>query len=843
MDLNTISLIVTGIIALIILLSVLFGVIRGFKKSIPHGIFNLVLVIVLVIFTKMITNIFINVDISALNLNINGETVTSLNQLIINMLTEEPTIAEMMASSQEAVSLVTSLPLLIASPFVFTILFWGIKLIAFVISLIATIIKLITLPFRKKDKNKPKLNANGVLITPVKKSKKRWAGALIGLATGLIIIFATFTPVFGVASIMNNLNSIKLDENGNPITTANVTLFANEETTQTTNKTLLTELLDEDALQYLDLYNSCVGINIARFTGIEALGSVTFNNLASTKVNETQIKLVDELNSVVGVYNDYIKIDNYLQKDALTQEEMSVLIYNAEDLITNVFKVNTLNALGNYLLPKVIDGMLNDPDFPIKLPEEIDKDQATKIIVEAALNVIKDYPFDNIKNILLEVTSTLKLLNDNNILTPIYNASKAETELTNEDYLSLIKGTNDTFAEEITNKLTSINIVKDLAPSLIDSIFTSAFESLGIEYSSNNITKEKATEVFNIAISNAINLIKTLDTTKEYLLTTNSFEKVGNILNITKDNAVLSETQYNDLITKLQTELKNAQLPINISTAITNISKVENWSTEMSKFALTFSEFESLYEDIKNMESLEIDNINLPAFGKLFDKLEETTIFDGAIKDVYNDVLNSAKEQMADFSEVFEILKISANEIGWENELTALKPLLDEIIAYQNKNFNSIESAKEVLDLVAKFDEVEQNANSVIYSAKMEPLLKEVLNVVKANSNNETITGIVTDVNNRINARTDETLETCVLKGIFDYSTTLIPDASEFTDANISAMIGEIKTNISNLDNLQNVDYNQKPEDTDMNILLLRPADNIDIQVQKKSHHGQHPKP
>ncbi|MBO5888924.1 MAG: hypothetical protein J6Q58_02155, partial [Clostridia bacterium] len=149
MDLKLISLLITGVVLLIILLSSIIGIIKGFKKSLASGIFNLILVIVLLIFTKLITNLLINADLSGLNIIVDGEKVTSLNQLIINMLQEEPSIANMLQSSPETVELITSLPVLIASPIVFTVLFWGIKLIAFIFELIGGLFTLIFLPFIK----------------------------------------------------------------------------------------------------------------------------------------------------------------------------------------------------------------------------------------------------------------------------------------------------------------------------------------------------------------------------------------------------------------------------------------------------------------------------------------------------------------------------------------------------------------------------------------------------------------------------------------------------------------------------------------------------------------------
>lgn len=808
MDINLISLIITGVVALIILLSSLIGIIKGFKKSLASGIFNLVLVTILLIFTKLITNLIINADISWLNIVVDGEKLTSLNQFIINMLQQEPSIANMLQSSPETVDLIISLPSLIASPIVFTVLFWGIKLIAFIFEIIGGIFALIFLPFRKKKK--PQFDENGKPIRVPKKSKRRLLGGLLGLASGLVILFATFMPIFGIAGVFNDLNKIKIDNSGNLVVSGSI--YASEENVQPeTNKTLFTELLGNEAKQYLDLYNNCIGINVARFTGVEALGSVAFNSLASTKLNGTKIKLVDEVKSVVKIYQDYLTVNDLLKLETLDKEQMDTLISKVENLINDAFNVKIVTALGSYLLPEIVDGILNDPEFFIKLPEEIDKDMATKMIVEGALNVIKDYPFDNVRVVLLDLTSTSTLLNDNNILTPLYNSSKTGNKLEFDDVITMLKNSNEDFADKLSEKITNLNLIKDLSPTLIDSAFTGIFNALELDYETNNITVEKAHNVLNIILTNLINGVKTIDTTKDYYVTQNTFGYVGNILNITKDTSVLTETQYNSLITKAQTEIKKIEAPIELDKISTNLAEVSNWSSEMDKFSLAFGDFETLYIDINEMNDFDITEINLTNAGKLFDKLEDTTIFNGAVKDVYNFALDMAKSSLANFDNVFSILEIEDNNVNWEKELTAIEPLIVEIVNFSDKTFTDIESAKQVLTLCDKFDEVEQNANSTIFSTKMQPLLEEVLKVVKNNSNNETINGLIVDVEERLDKRTTDTLKTCVLKGIFDYSTTLIPNSSsEFTDSNIQAMISEIKTNINNLDNLQNVDYEKE---------------------------------
>ncbi|MBE5745927.1 MAG: hypothetical protein E7359_01380 [Clostridiales bacterium] len=829
---STISLIVTGIILLIITVCILNGIIQGFKSSLVNGLINLTIVIIALILTGSIANFILDFDLTSYNIVVNGEQITTINQYILDLLQSEPTIADIIGNNPEAVELVVKLPLMIASPIIFTLLFWICKLIAFVISLIVKLILLIIKPFRNKKKQ---FNANG---KPVKKKKHRLVGALIGAVSGLIIIFATFTPIFGVGNIFIQLNKIKTDENGIPVTSNTLVLHADDLPNETLSSTLLSDLIGTDCTPYINAYNNCIGINFARITGIEGLSTLTFNNLASAKVNKTEIKLVDEVNSIVTVYTDYLTLNNYLRKETLTKEEMTKVLDTTKTLVHNVFEVKTLNAVGNYILPKVIEGILDDPDYSIKLPESITEEEAINLITTSALRSLKNHDFSNVKNILLDLVSTLEIVNNNNILTPVYNSISTGEELSTEDYFVLIKSSNDTFSTDISDKLTSISLINDISPSLIDGGLDALFTFLKIDYSTNNITKEKAQTVLSTILSNAIDGIKTLDINSDLYLDETTFNYIGNILSLTKDNEVLSTTQYNDLTESVQSLLNMLELPFNIDSAIENLDKVTNWNDEMTKFSVAFTDFELVYKtELKGKSQLDITKLNLTNIGKLFDDLEKTTIFGGVIKDTYNDILNTTKNTsgMATFSRVLDTLKITETNISWEKELTALKPLLDKIMTVKNLELTDARSSLELLDIVAKFDTVEQDTNSVIYSAKMQPLLIEVLNSAKQIADNQTITDLVEKVHARINKRdtiNNETLETCTIKGIFDYSATLIPDSENFENNNIKAMINEIKTNIIKANNgeIENFDYRVELEyllDFADNVTTLQNFDNL----------------
>lgn len=786
---NLISLILSLACLAFVVIGVLYGLIVGFKRSLSSGIYNLVLVIVLVLVTSSLTTLVLQYDISSLGLTANGTACSTLGDYIVAQIESNPDIASAITKHPEIKDVILSLPSLVASPFIFLALFWAIKIVVFIISLPINLIIFCV----NKSKNKQKLKNQKLLEqkvnqeasaslraqfeqTKIQKPKKhRLAGMACGLVVGLIAVFATLIPFFGFGSAIIKLDEIKVDST---MGSARIALMAETDSNEN-SKSLLETMFGKDTSDMIvGAYKGNVAINITRCIGMEAIGKGAFNQLTKTKINGQDVKLLSDLETIMAVYADCYDIYNALDKATLTKEEMATVLTKLDKTVNTVFEVKFLTAVGNTVLPAFIDSMLNDPDFPIQLPEEISKEEVKNLIVSQALVTIANYDFSFVKDVLQDLIDILKTLNDNNILTAIYNDINAETKLSTIDYLNLIKATNSDFASTIASQITSITFVKDMSPTLVDGGFEALFKSLSKNYTSNNITKEKASSTIATIIENGINAVKTLNPESDLYVSKNSFGFVGTILDITKDTAVLTTAQYNDLIDVLKSKATDAtkDFPIKLANVINNISNVESWKTELEKISLAFEDLETLYPSIKS--DINIENIDLAVAGRIFDKLELTTLFNNEIRPIYNDLLDQTKTQLTGYENALEILKIkdtdissSSSQIKWENELSALNPLIKEIVKFKDLTLsgNNKEDAEKLIAICKKFDEVEQNANSKIYSKKMQPLLTEALTIAKNQDteNSALYDNIILRLNNR---KPSETLTDCVEKGAITYA-------------------------------------------------------------------------
>ena len=123
-----INLIITGIVLLFLLFGFLWGFIRGLKKTTLRGGWLILTAILCLLIAPLISQLICNINISGLNININGTVATNIKEAITLALS-----SALSGTNLESLPMLTSLtdklPIIILSPFVFVILFWLLKII------------------------------------------------------------------------------------------------------------------------------------------------------------------------------------------------------------------------------------------------------------------------------------------------------------------------------------------------------------------------------------------------------------------------------------------------------------------------------------------------------------------------------------------------------------------------------------------------------------------------------------------------------------------------------------------------------------------------------------------
>ena len=778
MDTNLIGLIMTITVAVFLVLSMLIGLIVGFKKNLGHALFNLILAVLLLFAVAPLAKLVLHADLSNLGVDLGG--AINLKEYILSMIKEAEGIQELLVNCPSIETVIEELPLMIVSPLLFTVLFWVLKIIVYVFELIGGLIfGIVKLASKKKDKNKTK--------------KHRLLGVLVGVFSGLVLVFATFLPVFGFNSVLLKLNSIMVEVEADPADPVTVSTQSNDP--QTEEKPLLNVLIGDDITMYLDAFNSNIGSTIATVTGIKALSELGFDKLTTAEVNGVKITLDEEITSMSKIYLDVNYISTIDFKTA-TKEEIATAIEKVESLINTALEMKLVTVVGDELIPYVAENLQNEDSILYVEPLE---DATLNQLLLDALVLIATYDVDFLKTDLIQILDVVEVVNDNNLIVGLRDRTFNDYN----DYLALIKNTNADFSTEFSSKLLSINLINNLTPNLIETGLKEAYTLYDINYVEKEITKENAKTFLTNLLSKLIDTVKSLDSTKDYYVTTDTFTYLGGTLNNLMDRNVISNENYNALLTKVQADLTDlaSNLPIDITSVPENLSLITNFETEVDKIKLAFADFETFYADFKTHKDFVayIQNGEIGTLGKVLDELEDSNTFKD-ILEIYNSAINYLSESMeggtSSFKNTIETLKIDATSVSWENELTAIQPVVKEVFELSELELTNVESALNILDLCATLDSVENNPNSTVFSAKMQPLIVALLNDFKGLTTDAQIDSLVLEVKTKLENRGEDTIETAVSKGLLAYTNILIPNASEFSNTAVSDMITDIKGKI-----------------------------------------------
>lgn len=426
--LSIIQLVMLLVAVLIIGLAVLMGLKRGFKKSIFRFIWLTLTFVVLMLVSGVITNAIASIDLTALNITIEGESIGSVSDFGA-VLVENLNLKDIAVATE----LIASLPLMLINVILFVLLFWVLKYLLWPFwAILSAVI------FRKdrralktwKQAGKPNTPIVDGKIAPQKPKLKRGLGALIGLACGLLVCFVTFMPFMGFNSYVNKIQAIEVSASVAEVMVGEENLQENKE-----KYTLSELLLDEEITVYLDVYDTSVIGTIFTYTGLNALGTATFNGLTQATVAGEKIALDKEIDNVIAIYNEAdVLLGRY---DLLNADEEDIKNFTQEDwraIISSGRKI--LNkALDSKIVVIVVDNYLDDIIEMVaenQLQDVIDndiEDVAVKIIAQSASDFIVDFVNKNpeiTKMINHEVDSLLKVVevvNNYNLLVPIINGN------------------------------------------------------------------------------------------------------------------------------------------------------------------------------------------------------------------------------------------------------------------------------------------------------------------------------------------------------------------------------------------------------------------------------------
>lgn len=479
--------------------------------------------------------------------------------------------------------------------------------------------------------NEPVNNKKSKKQKKLKPNKHRLWGGLVGIAVGLIVSFNTMIPLYGIFNILQNANTIELDNLDE-------------------NTLSLDIMTDGFSTEILEGYEASAMNIVSTYTGLNALGIASFDVITSTTVDGTKISLREDINNILHTVNaidEMLGIVKTYSTDGslsgITQEQLTQLLYSIRNVVDKAKQVKLINVLTDYLIPMSCSIMLEN-NIMIT-----DNDSLNAMINDllTALSTSDDGVkiFDEIYTIL----DIADYINSQKLLVKIINNDLGKP-------VEILNSLDDDFGKQLTTKIFNSKLVYITTPHLINIGLQALDTQLKFGYDKNDATSEQIKTGIVDLIDQLILTGKTFDDNSSTYITPESLIPLGKALNTIRNGNLLTETTYLNLVdycvSILQDMLRDT-LPEELVDTINNkllgnISRVEDWSVEFTKISEAFTILRDKENGIlgnvvegKDLRQgfeihFEIKECVFNNLGKALDKLESSTLFGTPYKATLN---------------------------------------------------------------------------------------------------------------------------------------------------------------------------------------------------------------
>lgn len=585
---------------------------------------------------------------------------------------------------------------------------------------------------KPKTKRQLRKEANS-LKNSIKGKKYRLWGGLVGVVVGLIVMFNTMMPIYGIMNIISSSNAVNLHN------------FSEDEISASS----LSGGITSDILKGYEL--SAMG-RVSKMLGIESLGLLTFDKVTTITTNNKEITLRKEVNALIDtikeaddVLGEYKTVSNNGLEN-ITQEQLDSLLLGVNNAIEKSEDVQIVNALSSYIIPIAVEYIVYNE---IQLS---DNAVINDILVKTLTTLANDHSVE-IFNELKAIVGIADYLNEQKLLINIIRNDYS-------DILTVIDNLDEDFGDKLTTKIFSLQTINATAPLLLDLGLTIFEEMTSVDNIENDeITLDNIKNTMTNVINSTVDLAKSLSYSSPIYATDESLVPLGKLLESFKSSGLFNTSTYNKIVDYAVEQIKTFTINIipdifkNVfnNHLLRNVCDVTNWEDEMTVIsnALTIlrdNEFGILGNTKEGEELREGYSLNATLeegtfinIGKALDKLEESTLLGGtASLDLNDETYNNTtiislftsifKELNTYFASAESSLMQDLNDIitlmsdnlvmsehvydktatdkskFWENEMTAISPLILEIY-----NFTQSESIEVSDDLGTALDDSTQS--------------------------------------------------------------------------------------------------------------------------------------
>ena len=673
------------------------GFFRGWCKSLIRLGITFINFLLAIFITPTITNIFTSKitngsEISIFNFSFN------ISEIFKDIIGDDISISQSTTNL-----LVTTIANIIAN----LILFFAIFLVLQIFTLIIYWIVLMVLKF----KNKEEKNSQNI--------GQRCLGGLQGLIGSLILIFVFMIPLFGSMNILDK--TIEDSAGDNQISEASAISVS--------NSFLCGELYYnseeiEEINSYIDRYklikkqyNSTLMGIMLKYTGINKLGTLSFNHLTNVNIMNENISFTNEISSLIETFNSS-KVLLSDKIDLTSNEFFSNVNFVYKKATQSIFVQRYLTDL----IPAWADKWSNNEKFfNIENPIPEEYHETVNHMLKAIASIQNFSRLDRNIETLFE---TISILNDHNIISQISNGQDLITILSNDK----------TIVKQVLFKLSSTGELRNNLPNTLNSSLSILYDIIVADdkftpYISDSIIEDLDWDIETDTIQNIVN--EFLNTYDLYINSESSkaesLSSLGKSIDFSRNSKILSTSLKSFMIGFIESDVTDIdQLTKENLVLLIN----EKWDIEENP-DYSFEQSFSLLANTEKLINSITNNINAstPEDIGTIDKSNisnsiKNIISDDVSRKLYldilknNDIISSYIELNKISNSIIEIFTPFIENTTSEtidNDLIAFSSLIDIVSINNNftelsldecdKLINSISNSKCVMNILSNSNE------------------------------------------------------------------------------------------------------------------------------------------
>jgi len=379
---GTIGLIVIAVFVAVLLFGFLFGLWRGFNKSLVRLLLVVASIVGAFFLAPVVTKWALAFDLSNFGINIGGETVHNLGELLTALLKDVPYIQDLAGTDAYAIILEV-VPQMIANVILFVVLFYLIRLVSMIIYWIIA-----GICFSKKK-------TEG-------KNKHRLLGSLVGVVQNFAVFLVLLVPVIGAVGIIGEVEAIVTEQEETEASTTRTTISDDD------SYVVLMEAEEEEGeheeehpsssaesgiVKIYNTVNEVISIYkntwVAKFLNavkLDALCENAFTKLSTAEKDGEQYVLKNEVASAAYVYTDF-KAFKELGGVDVTNPKLYEIMKSA---IEHAYKSKLAAKAIDEIVPLAAGTWLDDEPFMGISLSSLHIEEPYLSVVKSALSVLTD---------------------------------------------------------------------------------------------------------------------------------------------------------------------------------------------------------------------------------------------------------------------------------------------------------------------------------------------------------------------------------------------------------------------------------------------------------------------